>query len=100
MTSATIDDVASEAGVSIKTVSRVVNNESNVSAKTRQRVEAAIKELNYRPNRSARSLAGRRSYLIGLVYDNPSDNYVLRAQAGALEVCQPQHYGLALHPCS
>lgn len=99
MVSATIDDVAKAAGVSIKTVSRVVNRERNVSEKTQQKVESAIKTLNYRPNQSARGLAGRRSYLIGLVYDNPSDNYVMRAQAGVLEACQPQNYGLALHPC-
>lgn len=96
---ATIDDVAKAAGVSIKTVSRVVNRESNVSDKTQAKVEAAIQTLNYRPNQSARGLAGRRSYLIGLVYDNPSDNYVMRAQAGVLEACKPRNYGLALHPC-
>ena len=99
MVSATIDDVAKAAGVSIKTVSRVVNRENNVSDRTRKKVEAAVKDLDYRPNLSARSLAGRRSYLIGLVYDNPSDNFVMRAQAGVLEECQPSHYGLALHPC-
>lgn len=97
--SATIDDVAKTAGVSIKTVSRVVNREKNVSPKTQEKVEAVIAELNYRPNRSARGLAGNRSYLIGLVYDNPSDNFVMRAQAGVLQECQPHHYGLALHPC-
>lgn len=99
MVLATIDDVAKAAGVSIKTVSRVVNRESNVSEKTQAKVEAAIKALNYRPNQSARGLAGRRSYLIGLVYDNPSDNYVMRAQAGVLEACKPLNYGLAIHPC-
>lgn len=99
MASATIDDVAEAAGVSIKTVSRVVNREQNVSDKTQEKVESAIKALNYRPNPSARGLASRRSYLIGLVYDNPSDNFVMRAQSGVLEACQPHHYGLALHPC-
>ena len=60
MTKATIDDVSALAGVSIKTVSRVVNNEPNVRSSTRERVLAAIKQLNYSPNPSARSLAARR----------------------------------------
>ena len=69
---ARIEDVAATAGVSMKTVSRVFNNEPNVREKTRLRVEAAAKELNYRPNPSARGLAGNRSYLISLVYDDPA----------------------------
>ena len=52
---ATINDVANLAGVSIKTVSRVVNNEPNVRKDTRDRVEQAIADLNYRPNVSARN---------------------------------------------
>ena len=72
MTKATIDDVAELAGVSMKTVSRVVNQEPNVRASTREKVEAAIKTLNYRPNQSARNLASHRSHLIALIYDDPS----------------------------
>ena len=71
MRKATIDDVAALASVSIKTVSRVVNNEPNVRDSTRQQVQKAVQKLNYRPNPSARSLAGKRSYLIGLLYDDP-----------------------------
>ena len=96
--SVTIDDVAAHAGVSIKTVSRVVNKEPNVRAKTREKVQEAIKALNYRPNQSARGLAGRRSYLIGLLYDNPSPNYLANLQAGVLKTCQEASYGLALCP--
>lgn len=98
MRSVTIDDVAKAAGVSIKTVSRVVNREPNVRAATKEKVEAAIKELNYRPNQSARGLASRRSYMIGLVYDNPSPNYLANLQAGMIEACRDNHYGLALNP--
>ena len=61
MAKVTIDDVADLAGVSIKTVSRVVNREPNVRDSTREAVEHAIAELNYRPNQSARDLASRRS---------------------------------------
>lgn len=100
MRSVTIDDVAKAAGVSIKTVSRVVNREPNVRAATKEKVDAAIKELNYRPNQSARGLASRRSYLIGLIYDSPSPNYLANLQAGMIEACRESHYGLSLNPVS
>ncbi len=100
MAKATIDDVAALAGVSIKTVSRVVNNEPNVRPVTREKVEAAIASLNYRPNLSARSLAGNRSYLLGLVYGHPGAHYVLDIQEGVLEICRPQGYELVVHPAS
>ena len=61
MRKANIEDVAAKAGVSIKTVSRVLNKEPNVRESTKARVQEAIKELNYRPNPSARSLAGVRA---------------------------------------
>ncbi|TNE62327.1 MAG: LacI family DNA-binding transcriptional regulator [Alphaproteobacteria bacterium] len=94
----TIDDVAKRAGVSIKTVSRVVNREPNVRSATREKVEEAIAALNYRPNPSARGLAGRRSYLIGLLYDNPSPSYLANLHAGVMEACRELEYGLALSP--
>ncbi|TQV85246.1 LacI family transcriptional regulator [Exilibacterium tricleocarpae] len=100
MPKATIDDVAGLAGVSIKTVSRVVNAEPNVRQATRERVLNAVRALNYRPNASARSLAGDRSYLIGLLYDNPSANYVTDLQYGVLAACREQHYDLLIHPCN
>jgi LacI family transcriptional regulator len=56
----TIHEVARMSGVSIKTVSRVLNREPNVKTDTRTRVQEAVAALNYRPNISARSLAGRR----------------------------------------
>jgi len=106
MRRSTIDDVAAMAGVSIKTVSRVVNNEPNVRDNTRERVQKAVTKLNYRPNPSARSLAGNRSFLIGLVYDdpglydNPSSNYIVDIQQGALRVCKSENYDLVIHPCN
>lgn len=66
-TSVTIVDIARQAGVSIKTVSRVINREEGVGAETRARVQAIIDRLRYRPNASARSLSSRRSYLIGVI---------------------------------
>ncbi len=62
----TLYDVAEYAGVSYQTVSRVVNRACHVSAKTREKVEAAMAELNYIPNRVAQQLAGKQSLLIGV----------------------------------
>ncbi|WP_405237301.1 LacI family DNA-binding transcriptional regulator [Lentisalinibacter orientalis] len=96
----TIEDVASLAGVSIKTVSRVVNREPNVRSDTRQRVEKAIRELDYTPNTSARSLAGNRSFLIGLLYVNPAASYIINILTGAVDACRAGGFELLLHPCN
>lgn len=93
-----IDDVARAAGVSMKTVSRVFNNEPNVRPETRAKVEAAAKALNFRPNPSARSLAGHRSYLISMLYDNPSSNYVMQVLSGVLDACEAAHYSMMMRP--
>lgn len=98
-TRATIADVARLAGVSIKTVSRVANNEPNVRDGTRNKVLKVIDELRYHANPSARNLASRRSYLIGLVYDNPSASYLVNVQDGALLSCRAAGYDLIIHPC-
>ncbi len=90
--------MAEKAGVSIKTVSRVLNNEANVRADTRERVKAAVSSLGYRPNLSARSLAGSRSFLIGLCFDNPNPAYVSDAQIGAIGRCRESGYHLLVEP--
>jgi LacI family transcriptional regulator len=95
----TIKDVARVAGVSLKTVSRVINNEPTVKAATREKVKKAVKELNYRPDMSARNLRGNTSYAIGLVYDNPNPYYVVDVQNGVLETCRDMGYSLQIHPC-
>lgn len=100
MAKATIDDVAELAGVSMKTVSRVVNKEPNVRPETRDKVLAAITALDYSPNLSARSLAGNRSYVLGLLYASPSANYVIDIQEGVLSMCRPHGYDLLIHPCN
>ncbi|MCM3636888.1 LacI family transcriptional regulator [Sporosarcina luteola] len=64
---ASIRDVAKHASVSVATVSRVLNDKGYVSAETRKKVEAAIAELNYRPNEVARSLFKKQSKTIGLI---------------------------------
>ena len=84
----TIIDVARRAGVSIKTVSRVMNKEPTVHADTRARVQEAVAALNYRPQLSARSLAGAKSFLIGLLYYDPSAAFVAGVQQGATLACR------------
>jgi LacI family transcriptional regulator len=63
----TLHDVAKECGVSYQTVSRVINNHPHVSKDTRHRILQAIRELDYRPNRAARSLVTQRSYTLGII---------------------------------
>lgn len=63
----TLHDVASYSGVSYQTVSRVINNHSNVAEETRKRVLKSIEELNYRPNRAARSLVTNRSDTLAVI---------------------------------
>jgi len=106
MSRATIFDVAERAGVSFKTVSRVVNREPNVRESTKERVQLAIADLNYQPDQSARNLASHRSHLIGLVYDDPdaydmiSGGYILDLQQGALKACSDSHSQLLIYPCN
>ncbi len=69
LASVTIEDVARTAGVSRQTVSRVINHSPNVKPVVRARVEAAIEQLRYVPNLSARRMGGGRSYLILAISD-------------------------------
>jgi Transcriptional regulators len=69
---ATINDVAERAGVSVTTVSRVLNNRGYISEKTRQLVYRTMEELNYQPNEIARSLLRKQSNIIGLIVPNVS----------------------------
>lgn len=95
---ATINEVAERAGVSIKTVSRVMNNEPNVRDETREKVKLAVSALKYKPNLLARSLAGAKSYLIGLLYDNPNAAYIQDLQTGIIQRCREQGYHLLCEP--
>ena len=97
---ATITDVARVAGVSIKTVSRVLNSEPHVRRSTRDKVVAASDALEYRPNLSARRLASNATFLIGMLYDNPNSAYITDVQFGSLQACREHGYNLLIHPCS
>lgn len=96
----TIKEVAEKAGVSQMTVSRVLNRQQLVKASTRERVEAAIAALNYRPNLMARGLAGGRSKLIGLAYYNPSPSYLSALVVSALKHCRDLGHHLVIEDLS
>ena len=96
---ATINDVARLAGVSKKTVSRVINESPFVKQKTRDAIKKVIAELGFTPDPQARALARRKSFLIGLVYDNPSPQYVVNIQRGILDELDGTDFQLVLHPC-
>ena len=94
---ATIKDVAKLAGVSFKTVSRVVNREPSVSEDLKAKVWTAIEVLGYQPNLSARQLRGGAAFL-AFIYDNPNSHYVIEMQQGILDECKKQGYELLIHP--
>jgi LacI family transcriptional regulator len=95
----TITDIADLAGVSKKTVSRVINQEPYVNKKTRARVEAVIGEHGYQPDPQARGLAFRRSFLVGLIHDNPNSQYVENVHLGILDALAARGYELVIRPC-
>jgi LacI family transcriptional regulator len=97
--SATIQDVAREAGVSAMTVSRVVNGGSQVRSATRDAVMEAIEKLSYQPNSAARTLAAGRAAQIGLLYSNPSASYLSQFLIGTLEGARAVGSHLLLQPC-
>ncbi|TCP34837.1 LacI family DNA-binding transcriptional regulator [Sphingomonas sp. BK235] len=96
MSGVTIKDVAERAGVSLKTVSRVINREGNVRDALREAVLRVVDELNYRPNAFARSLSSSRSFLLGMFFDDPSSSYAADLQRGALHRCRELGYHLVV----
>ena len=95
----TINDVARLSGVSKRTVSRVINGSANVGKATRENIQKVIDELGFSPDKQARGLAASRSFLLGLIYDNPDALYIDQVQRGVLSVCSEKGYELVVHPC-
>jgi LacI family transcriptional regulator len=93
---ASIYDVARESGVSAFTVSAVINNKSHVSKKLRERVEAAIQKLNYRPNLLARSLAKQKTHTIGMIVPDIANPFFPMVVRGAEDAAQKNGYNLLL----
>ncbi|HEU4601153.1 MAG TPA: LacI family DNA-binding transcriptional regulator [Steroidobacteraceae bacterium] len=94
----TIHDVAKAAGVSARTVSRVINDLPRVSRETRERIQQVIRDLNFSPNMRARALANSRSYLLGLVHNDPNSENVDQLHRGVFRVCVERHYEVIAHP--
>src|SRR5688572_9158535 len=95
----TINDVARLAGVSKKTVSRVINDSPLVRPDTRQKILTLMQQMGYAPDPQARGLAFRRSFLIGLVFDNPTAQYIVNLQYGVLDALRDSGFELVVHPC-
>lgn len=93
----TIYDVAKEAGVSLATVSRVINGSDVVKAPTKERVEAAVEKLGYKPNAIAQGLALQKSTTIGLVVPEASFTYTGQIINGLIDVAKIYNYNIMLH---
>lgn len=94
----TINDIARLAGVSKKSVSRVLNNERGLSDDTRARIKAIMEREGYAPNRKARALAGSQSFLIAIAYNNPNPSYVLDTLQGVSDLANERGYEVIMHP--
>ena len=93
---ATIKEVASVAGVSTQTVSRVINERPDVSAETRKRVQEVIKQLSYQPSALARSLISQRSYTLGVVTAGLRHIGPSRTLSGITSAAEEAGYSLLL----
>lgn len=93
---ASIYDVARESRVSVFTVSAVVNNKAHVGKKLRERVEVAIRKLNYRPNLLARSLAKQKTHTIGMIVPDIANPFFPMVVRGAEDAAQKRGYNLLL----
>ena len=94
----TISDVARRAGVSNRTVSRVLNQSPLVNLATRERVSAIMAQMDYAPDPQARALALGRSFLVGFIYDNPNPQYVLHMLHGLLDGVRGTGFEVVVHP--
>lgn len=92
----TIYDIAKKAGVSPMTVSRVINNAPSISDKTRQKVEAVIAELDYIPNKQARSLISKETKQVSLVISDVSNPFFTNIVRGAEDKALQHGYQLLL----
>lgn len=97
---ATINDIARLAGVSKKTVSRVINDSPFVKEETRVKIKTIIREVGFAPDPQARGLAFRRSFLVGMIYDNPTPQYVVNMMQGILAALYGSPFELVIRPCN
>ena len=92
----TIYDVAREAGVSMATVSRVVNGNKNVKENTRKKVLEVIDRLDYRPNAVARGLASKRTTTVGVVIPDITNTYFAALAKGIDDIAEMYKYNIVL----
>ncbi|HWB86177.1 MAG TPA: LacI family DNA-binding transcriptional regulator [Bryobacteraceae bacterium] len=91
-----LKDIASELDVSVMTVSKVVRGCADVGPETRRRVLARVKELNYQPNWVARSLAARRTYIVGLVVPDLMHSFFAEIARGITAALRPAGYDVVI----
>jgi LacI family transcriptional regulator len=96
MTPTTMKRIAADLGVSITTVSKVLNNHADIGPATRAKVLARVEELGYRPNAVARSLSLRRSHTLGVVIPDLMHSFFVEVVAGIEAVASARGYGLLL----
>jgi LacI family transcriptional regulator len=96
MTPTTMKRIAADLGVSITTVSKVLNNHADIGPATRARVLARVEELGYRPNAVARSLTLRRTHTLGVVIPDLMHSFFVEVVAGIETVASARGYGLLL----
>ena len=94
-----ITDVAQRAGVSVTTVSMVLRGKGRISPATAERVQQAIRELDYVPNSAAANLRSQHSNLVGLILRDITDPFYTEVTAGVSEVLEQQGYLLFLTQC-
>ena len=92
----TIYDVAREAGMSMATVSRVVNGNKNVKENTRKKVLEVIERLDYRPNAVARGLASKKTTTVGVVIPNITNSYFATLAKGIDDIAEMYKYNIIL----
>lgn len=93
----TIYDVAKEAGVSLATVSRVINNSEAVKKSTKDKVLSAIDKLNYVPNAVAQGLALNKSANIALIVPEAKFSFIANVISGVVDIAQIYNYGVTLY---
>ena len=92
----TIYEVAKASGVSLATVSRVINHQGNVTEKTKEKVEATIKRLGYKPSGLAQALATNKSTNIGVVIPRANNVYISSVLNGIAEVAKEKGFAISL----
>jgi len=100
MSKVKLKDIALKAGVSMMTVSRVMNNDPKVGAKTREKITKIAKDMQYKPNIAARHLASSKSYMIGLVCEFANASYVSKFLVGGLKKSRATGYHIVLDETS